>query len=187
MKADGIQLEAGSSIERIVLDTSRRHVVLPEVVVNGSIIELSEQDGDNAPGNYIGVAGVWEPMGSKQTEVYDMATTAIGRPDAADIVFNMTLPTRITIPANFVGSRARANTPPAGNVSFAVQRVDAANVVSALGTVNFSVGNRIGVFSQTGSGNMLMAVGDTLQIVAPEAQDADLADIGIVITAAIAK
>jgi hypothetical protein len=76
MYIDGITLTAGSSISEDVLNQSDVVTSLPGTVTNGRIVKLTQQDGANAPGLYMGVTGVWVAQADNIDEKIQTAVDA---------------------------------------------------------------------------------------------------------------
>jgi hypothetical protein len=93
-------------------------------------------------------------------------------------VVNVPMAMSLVIPAGLTGTRVFASTAPSGTPTFTLNRI-VGTTPTAIGTIQFT-GQTTATL--TGAGATLNA-GDTLQIVAPSAQDATLADVGITVLA----
>lgn len=149
-----------------------------------------------------GSSAQWIPIvnqvgGVTLSEVNDAIAMAFAQPQPVQVGFlfsgkpeaglKITIPVAqaMTIPANLAGMTFFAGTPSAAATTFTVNRVSGTDgTVTGVGTIQAYAG----AFSMTGgpginvigSGGVL-AVGDALQVVAPAAADAALADVGITI------
>lgn len=112
------------------------------------------------------------------TQLYDLALTVNGKPDAGVTVLTFAAVRAFTIPASFVGSLARARIAASNAAaSFAVNK----NGLT-IGTVTFATNSSVGTFSGSGAE---FAVGDILTITAPGTVDSTLADISLVIVTSL--
>jgi len=101
-----------------------------------------------------------------------------GKPGASAVV-NVPMAMSLTIPAGLTGTRVFASTGPSGTPTFTLNRI-VGTTPTSIGTIQFT-GQTTATLS--GAGGTLNA-GDTLQIVAPSSQDANLADCSITLLAA---
>ena len=98
------------------------------------------------------------------------------KPGASALV-NVPVPMALTVPASLAGTVTFSTTRTTANAVFTVNRITAAGTTTALGTITVTATSATSN-TLAGTGGSL-AIGDTLQIVAPSSQDATLADIGI--------
>jgi hypothetical protein len=99
-----------------------------------------------------------------------------GKPAAgAMVVAPMAIP--IVVPSGLASTKGYAMTAAAASAAFTLNKITAAGVSTALGTITAPAGAKSG-FTLSGAGGTL-AAGDSLQLVAPGTQDTALADLGI--------
>lgn len=197
-----VVMESTDEIKDTVISTNDRVNSLPVSVTNDRIIELLQQDGASAPGVYKGVGGTWVAQADSVTEklasadaavvavsalqFYDIAGNISGKPDASASVLKIVTPRIFNIPSGFDGSQVVCSTIATDTTTFTIKRWNVQHsAATVLGTIVFNNSSNVGSFSQTGSGVMAFAVGETLEIVAPSSQDATLADIAYVISATL--
>ncbi len=104
---------------------------------------------------------------------YDVAAQATDKPAAGATLLLRTFPRPVAFPANFSGSYITAGTATTVTKTLAILKNG-----TQVGTITLPAGGGFS-FSSTGGAAQSWAVGDTLRITAPAAQDASLADIAI--------
>lgn len=185
MLIDGIRVPVTADISDTVTSNTDRVTTLPGTVTNGRTVELLEQDGSNGPGIYKGVSGSWVLQGASLS-FYDIAGNVIGKPDASTSVLQLVAPRAFTIPSTFSGSYAICTTASTNSAAFTIRKWNTAHTSSTtLGTIVFTSSSKVGTFAQSGSGNMVVSAGETLDVVSPVSTDTTLADIAFVISSNI--
>lgn len=173
MLSDGLTLVGSASIDREVVDASSVVTSLPVTVTNGSVVELSQQDGNNAPGLYLGKDGKWLEINASVTKAYDIASGIVGTPDADATVLNVPMVRNLDFSADFGGSIAKAVTAATAQTIFAIKKNG-----TDVGTIEFAAAATDGTFTSTGNTAVSFEIGDVMSVHAPSTADATLADIG---------
>ena len=99
---------------------------------------------------------------------------------ASMIVGNVPMGIAVTVPAALAGTTVFASTPAAALATFTLNKISS-GTTTALGTVGFHAGSAITATLAGPGGNV--AVGDTIQLVAPTTADASLANFGVSVLA----
>lgn len=100
----------------------------------------------------------------------ELVHSEIGNPASGAIIWKHVFSRAAELPASLTGSRARLGTGPAGAVTFPIKK----NESTSIGTINFAIGATTATF--TFSTLQSFAVGDRIQVEAPNPQDGSLAD-----------
>lgn len=101
---------------------------------------------------------------------YDVSIFVVGKPNAADVVARLLAVRAFNLPANLVGSIAKAGVVATTDAVFLIKRNG-----SQIGYITFAAGATGGVF--TFASAVSVAVGDLLTFHTPDTQDATLADM----------
>jgi len=96
--------------------------------------------------------------------VYDQAGFFEGKPTEEQILYRYIACRRINVPQNFTGSIAKCIIAPTGNYIITILRGE-----DEIGTITFSAGLTIGVFTSLGA--FTLDIGDTLTFKAPAVAD----------------
>ena len=131
---------------------------------------------------YVSDGSDWQPLAREDIVIpYDIMFFIGGPMVNVDAISGSFIVTRaITIPINATGSLAFANTAPVGNISYIIELVAAGGGSSStIGSVNFLAG--LGAGSFTFSSQVVLAVGEQLQIINPDPVDANIEDVSITI------
>jgi hypothetical protein len=101
------------------------------------------------------------------------------RPAAAALVFKLIVVRAFTLPAGLTGSRGHASTAATAQADFDLRRNG-----SSIGTVRFAAGSQTASFMLASAASL--AEGDRLELLAPNPQDATLADLTILLKGSLA-
>ena len=104
-------------------------------------------------------------------KVYDQAGFFLGKPSAGQRIYIFIAVRNFSIPKNFEGSKAYVISTATSDSVFKIKK----NGVE-IGTITFYAGVNEGVFS-TNDAIIGISIGDKIEIVAPDPQDATLSDI----------
>jgi len=103
-----------------------------------------------------------------------------GKP-AANTNLNVAVPWALTLPSGLVGSVIYDVTVPTANAVFQLYKITSGvgGVRTNIGTITITTASRTSC--TLASAGTSLAIGDTLQLVTPNTQDATLADVGITV------
>jgi len=125
----------------------------------------------NEATKYLDGTGVYSVPTSPQP--YDLVASYVGTPTIGATVFILTFTRTVTFAANFSGSYGTVGTNPSSTVGYTVKKNG-----TTIGTISISPFGLF-TFATTGGTSQSVAAGDRLTIIAPNPNDATLADIGI--------
>ena len=180
MLMDGMQMLHGSAAGFIVVAPERRGITFPGTPADKDIFELTT-DGTKPAGIYFyDQAGAdWELFSpDRSASPYDIGNQIVGKPTAGATVLQFTVVRAFTLLEGFKGCVADSLVDAAATATFSIQKKERSGASTPIGQVNFATNGTV-TFTQTGSGDMLFLVGETLSVSAPDPQDAALADISI--------
>lgn len=128
----------------------------------------------------IGTTGInftqW--LGSNQAQVYDIAGSVIGKPDASAVVARFVAPRDFSLPSGLTGSLSKCSTAPTSSAVITLSKNGA-----SFGTITFAASGTTGTLAAASSTSF--AVGDVLTATAPSTQDATFADIEFTLVASL--
>lgn len=124
-----------------------------------------------------GAAETWATLPSEAQSI-PLPIVIPGKPGVSQVM-NIVIPMAITIAANFALTVAYQGTQATANMDFTVNKISG-GTVTALGTITLGTASKTAITRPTVALTNF-AAGDVLQVVAPAAQDATGADIGITI------
>lgn len=140
------------------------------IKVIGSAVTLTEE----APG--IAVLTIGEAAGGPASHLSEL--TVIGKPGSPGVsttLHRFVAPMSMTIPANFLDSRAFAEIPATVNTTLYINK----NGVN-IGSILFAAGSQVGVFTATPVDTEFdLVAGDWITVYTTSTQDATLANLGI--------
>jgi len=123
----------------------------------------------------------WASVTPQGQQLSSPVVFVFGNKPASSAILSAPTPIPLTVPANLSGTVVYDATKATANAIFTVNKITAAGVTTALGTVTVTPASNVSA-TLAGAGGSLLA-GDTLQVVAPSSQDATLADVSITVLA----
>ena len=178
MRIDGLQIAAGSGFSIQMLDDARRGPQFPSSPTAGSLWELTEQSGVNAPGIYEFHQG-WNlrnPAYSALT--YDLSGTVLGKPDASAKVLYVVASRTFYLQGSLAGAIAYALQAPGSQQDFSVGITRKSEYIP-VGTIRFNAFVEEAEFVPATTDPIRVERGDILIITAPDLVDSTIADISI--------
>lgn len=188
MLVDGLSIADNSVIRREILDPARRGDTFPASPTDGDVFELTAESAGRIPGIYVYISedSSWVvKYPSSDAIPYDIAGAIFGTMNDADVVARHLSVRSYKIKADFKNCVAFAEVPGTADVSIEIYRIKRDATRVQLGTLLFSASDSVGVFSQIGSGDMLIGAGETLMLQAPNPVNKDLADIAFTFAGSI--
>lgn len=185
MKADGLSLLAGSSIESFSFDSDSRGLAFPSNPTQGQQWELTADNGNFIKGNYTYFNEEWKFNGLSNLSAYDVVGGSIGVLEDDAVLTRFTVPRTIHIPANSFGAVASALVASDTDKTLSIVARTVYNIVQ-IGTIVFSAGSIEGLVSfdsqYATDGYVVLYRGDVLEVTLSGVADVSLADISYTIS-----
>lgn len=180
MLVDSISLADSSEVKRTMLDQSKRGTAFPGNPVDGQVFELTAEHNGYGPGIYVyfqseGRFIVKYP--NNDVMPYDVSGATFGPMNDGDIVARHISVRSYRIKAGFEACVAAAKIAAVANTELAIKRVSRSGAETEIGKLIFEAAETVGVFTQTGSGDIIVTAGETLVLQAPIPADGSLSDI----------
>lgn len=180
MKADGLSLLAGSSIESFSFDEENRGLSFPANPSYGQQWELTADFETFVKGSYTYLDGEWKFNGFSNISAYDIVGGCVGVMDDDAVLTRFICPRTIYLPANAFGAVASALTPGTGTSILSIT-VNTGYNINPLGTITFAGGATTGLVNITEDfavdGFIRLNRGDVLDVVLSGSADTTLADV----------
>lgn len=180
MIVDGLQITDESPLQRKLMDPTKRGTTFPGSPSDNDVYELTQSYLGNGPGIYFYSLAdskwvVKYPDGNVMP--YDVAGATFGTMNDSDVIARHMAVRSYRLAEGFQSCVSGAKAAAIVDTSISIIRENRQGAESVLGTLFYEAAETVGVFSQNGSGDMIITAGETLILRAPDPADTDLADL----------
>ena len=180
MLIDGLFVTDDSPIQRKIVNEAQRGIAFPPTPADGDVFELTQTYQGNSPGIYFYVLSdvAWiVKYPNNDVMPYDVSGATFGNMNDGDTISRHMSVRSYRLKEAFSGCVAEAITAATVDTSISIFIVSRSGAENEVGTLFFEAAETIGVFSQVGSGDMLVTAGEKLVLRAPTPVDQDLSEL----------
>jgi hypothetical protein len=175
MLYDSITLVGGATVKNLTVE-SGASLPVDDLAVGKLFYKTGDGVYSYTGSEWIRFATADDVGGGTADQPYDLAFSVFDKPMASEQVVRFIVPRNIKIPANFVGSRAVAETAATAQTVFVVKKNG-----TQIATITFGISGSTATFSTQAEVSFI--AGDKLVVEAPASPDLTLANIDFTIAA----
>ena len=188
MYVDTLQIADNSEITRHVLDSNKRGTQFPASPSDGDVFELTESYNGNPPAiyKYVSAESKWIATHPNFDMLpYDVSGAVFGNMNDEDVLMRHIAVRSYRLKQGFLNCLAAAISAATVDTYLTIIHQGRNGIETELGKLVFMASETVGVFQQTGTGDMMVTAGEILLVKAPLNVNQELSDISFTFAGAL--